>query len=399
MKLCWLIDSAGGGGGASVALSCCRQAAAAGHDTTLLVRGPIEDWLEEYAHSFRLTSLDNAEGEKHRAPKLLLDWLTRNPQDVLLHNDVQPVNPAFPHLPEELRLVFVVHDTAKMYWDPAVQNERYLDAIVTVSNVIARQFRSRLDDPRRLHVAHNGTLFPDDVALDQERADDLVFLGGGKHIKGAYDVLNVWQSLVEQGFDGVLHWFGTVGDELKEKIRGLPASDQIDIRGYTPRSEIFEAAARSKVLLMLSRVEPFGMVTVECMGMGCLPVAWDVETGTQEIVTHGETGFFAPLGDADALAHRIRTALHRHEGLHETAINRARSTFSEEAMWDRYAEVLKAVRKRPVADRPHAGEPPPPYEPPTRYFQLLPEGVRNWIRSAVGRSPWLGYLLRDMRGL
>lgn len=398
MKLCWLISTAGGGGGASVALSCCRQAAAAGHDPILLVMGPTHDWLEEYAHDFPVESLNLGKGERQEMPRHLLEWLDANSQDIIFHNDVQPAHPVIPYLSDDVRFVYVVHDTAEMYWHKAVEHEPYLDAIVAVSNVIANQFRDRLDDPSRLHVAHNGTLFPNDVALDQARADDLVFLGGGKHIKGAYDVLDLWRALVERGFEGRLQWFGTLDDALIVRIEALPRADQIKLRGYTPRSEIFETAARAKVILMLSRVEPFGMATVEGMGMGCLPVAWDIETGTTEIATDGETGFFASLGDTDALAERVLTAIDRHDDLYEHVIEHTRSQFSEEAMWTRYADVIDTIMEQSIAERPHAGEPPPDWTPPTRYFQLLPESVRAPIREFVGRSPWLGYLLRDMRG-
>jgi glycosyltransferase involved in cell wall biosynthesis len=360
--------------------------------------GPTDDWLEEYAHDFPVESLDLEEGEWAAMPRRLLAWLDEHPQDVLFHNDVMPAHPAIPYLPEDLRFVYVVHDTAEMYWHEAVEHEPHLDGIVAVSNVIADQFRDRLNDPSRLHVVHNGTLFPDDVPLDQTRADDLVFLGGGKHIKGAYDVLDLWPVLVEKGLDGQLHWFGTIDDDLSARIEALPCSAQIRKRGYTPRSEIFATAARSKVILMLSRVEPFGMATVEGMGMGCLPAAWDIETGTTEIATDGETGFFAPLGDTDALAERVLTAIDRHDELYEGVIEHTRSAFSEEAMWERYATVIDTIVDQPVAERPHAGETPPDWTPPTRYFQLLPEFIRAPIREFVGRSPWLGYLLRDFRG-
>ncbi|MCS3937289.1 glycosyltransferase involved in cell wall biosynthesis [Salinibacter ruber] len=398
MKLCWLISTAGGGGGASVALSCCRQAAAAGHDPTLLVMGPTDDWLEEYAHDFPVETLQLAEGERNVMPRRLVDWLAAHPQDVLFHNDVMPAHPAIPYLPDDLRFVYVVHDTAEMYWHKAVEHEPCLDAIVAVSRVIAENVQDELERPERLHVAHNGTLFPGDVPLDQERHDDLVFLGGGKHIKGAYDVLDLWRALAERRFQGRLQWFGSLDDELIARIEALPRTDQINLRGYTSRSEIFETAARSKAILMLSRVEAFGMATVEGMGMGCLPVAWDIETGTTEIATEGETGFFAPLGDTDALAEQVLTALDRHDELCEHVIDHTRSHFSEEAMWERYANVIGTIMDQPVASRPHTGEMPPDWTPPTRYFQLLPESVRAPIREFVGRSPWLGYFLRDVRG-
>lgn len=398
MKLCWLISTAGGGGGASVALSCCRQAAAAGHEPTLLVMGPTDDWLEEYAHDFPVESLNLETDERREMPQHLLDWLDTHPQDVLFHNDVREAHPAIPYLPEDLRFVYVVHDTAKMYWKKAVEHESHIDAIVAVSNVVADEFQSELGDPAKLSVVHNGTLFPEGATLNHERDNDLVFLGGGKHLKGAYDVLSLWEALVEKGFGRRLHWFGSVDKTLTERIRRLPESDRIKLHGHAPRSEVFGVASQSKVNLVLSRSESFGMVTIECMGMGCLPVAWDIETGTREIVTHGETGFFAPLGDEEALADQVFTACDRHENLYKGTIEHTRRHFSEKAMWERYETVIEDVMNRAPVARPRPGESPPAYEPPTRYFQLFPESVRSRIRALVGRFPRLGYWVRNLRG-
>jgi len=248
-----------------------------------------------------------------------------------------------------------------------------------------------------LHVAHNGTVFPDppDTASS---ANDILFVGGSKPIKGAGDMADLWPHLLEQGFDGRLHWFGGLSASLRERVASLPQSDRVVDRGRVPRSKIFQQAAQSKALLMLSRVEPFGMVTIEGMGMGAIPVAWDIATGTKEIVTHGETGFFAPLGDFEALAARVMESFQSHEEMRENVIRIARERFSERAMWDRYASLIEDLAHRPPASRPAAGTAPPAYEPPRRYFQMIPEPIRRHIRTVVEQSPKLGYWLRDWRG-
>jgi len=381
-----------------VALSCCRQASTAGHEVTLLVRGPLREWLSEYAGDFAVESLNVGDEEVQQTPRRFVEWLEVNPQDVVFINDVAPTYPALSHIAPTTRLVFVVHDTARMYWLPMLENESHLDAAVAVSNVVARRFRDKMEEPNKLHVAHNGTLFPDGVELDRNRNDDLVFLGGSKHIKGAYDVLPLWEALVDRGFEGGLRWFGNLDQEFQSRIRRATDSDRIQIHGHVPRSKVFEAATMSKVTLVLSRSESFGMATVECMGMGCLPVAWDIETGTTEIATDGDTGFFAPLGDTEALADRVLTAIDRHEDLCERVVEHVRSEFSEQAMWSRYEEILDDVMSRPKASRPEAEAIPPEYEPPTRYFQLLPDAVRQRVRKMVGHFPRLGYLVRNLRG-
>ena len=398
MKLCWLIPDDRGGGIASVALSCCRQAARAGHEVTLLMALPPTGHLDEHVEGFTLASLDITK-QGPEGPRRLTAWLAAHPQDVLLLNGCSEVEPALPHLPQPMHVVEVVHDTAPAYWQRAVAHEAVLDAVVAVSETVASQVRPHLAAPARLHVLHNGTVFPPRPPDDAPRPDDLLFVGASKPVKGAGDVLDLWPALVRKGFGGRLHWFGGLTERLKARVAALPEAHRVVDHGRVPRSQLFAQAARAKVVLMLSRVEPFGMVTIEGMGMGAVPVAWDIETGTKEIVTPGATGFFAPLGDVDALADRVLDACARHDALRDAVVEVARTRFSEAAMWARYAALLDTVTARPPAPRPLAGSMPPDYEPPTRYFQLLPDWLRTQVREVVARSPRLGYLLRDWRGV
>jgi len=396
MRLCWLIPDDRGGGTAAVALSCCRQAARAGHDVTLLMALRPTGHLDEHVEGFTVETL-GIEPQSPDAPERLVHWVQRNPQDILFLNSCEEISPALPYIPRDTRCVDVVHDTASLYWGRAVEQEEVLDAIIAVSEAVAAEFRDRLDDPTTLHVAHNGTVFPD-LPETVASANDVVYVGGSKPIKGAGDMADLWPHLLDRGFDGRLHWFGGLSDSLRERAASLPQFDRIVDHGRVPRSEIFQHAAQSKVLLMLSRVEPFGMVTIEGMGMGAIPVAWDIATGTKEIVTHGETGFFAPLGDFEALAARVMESFQSHEEMRENVIRIARERFSERAMWDRYASLIEDLAHRPPASRPAAGTAPPAYEPPRRYFQMIPEPIRRHIRTVVEQSPKLGYWLRDWRG-
>jgi len=399
MKLCWLVPNDHGGGIISVAVSCCRQAAAAGHDVTLLLLTDPDGHFAEFA-TFHYESLGLPE-KNSDAPQALVEWLKDHPQDVLFVNDCSPVHPALPYIPLGTRSVFVVHDTARQYWQPAVQHEDELDAIITVSNVIAEQFRDRLSAPNKLHVLHNGTIFPDEVSPkpSKDRNNDLLFLGGDKPFKGAEDVLALWPLLAERGFAGALHWYGRVGPDFESRIYALPHNDRIHIHGHVPRSTIFQQAAASLCILVPSRVEAFGMVTVEGMGMGAVPVAWDIETGTREIVTPGKTGLLVPLGDVEAMADAVMHVQKDHNRLATKAMQEARNRFSEKAMWKRYDAFIEGLMERDPVSREQAGNVPPQYERPTRYFQLLPSGLRSSLKSWVAQSPRLSYLMRNWRGL
>jgi L-malate glycosyltransferase len=68
------------------------------------------------------------------------------------------------------------------------------------------------------------------------------------------------------------------------------------------------------VLLMPSELEAFGLVALEAMACGVVPVATRVG-GVPELITHGEDGFLEPVGDIAAQAARV-VALLSDESLH-----------------------------------------------------------------------------------
>jgi glycosyltransferase involved in cell wall biosynthesis len=397
MKLCWLIPDDRGGGVASVALSCCRQAAKAGHETTLLMVLVPTGWIGT-DHDFRVSSLGLIDTAQE-APEALLQWLEENPQDVLFLNGCEQADAVIHYLPSSVKCVYVVHDTAPRYWRTAVTEEDHLEAIAVVSETIASQFRQSLKQAEKLSVILNGCVFPELLELNRIRQNELIFLGGDNPTKGAFDAIKLWKKLVKFGFTGKLHWFGRVTPEFKAKIDQLPHSEQIQVYGRVNRDLIFSTAASAKVVLMLSRVEPFGMATIEAMSMGCVPVAWDIDTGTKEIVTANQTGLFAPLGNIDVLARQVLYACENYSAFSVAVIERARSNFDEAVMWNGYESLIHRISTLAPLERSKASQQPTAYKPPLRRFQLVPASVRSAIREFIGRSPRLGYWLRDLRGL
>lgn len=394
MKLCWLLPNDKSGGISPVVLSCCRQAAQAGHKTTMLFLNK-PSWLT--SNQFQVSSLGLPNGATE-TPKMLLQWSEQNPQDVLFFNGCEEFDVIIPYLSAKIKCVYVVHDTAPSYWLRAIAQEEALEAIVAVSETVASKFRHQLKHPEKLSVIYNGCVFPEIERLNYLREDDLIFLGGENPTKGAFDILNLWKSLIKLGFKGKLHWFGNLTPKFINKIRQLPNYEQIKIYGYVPRDVIFSTAASAKVILMLSRVEPFGMATIEAMGMGCIPVAWDVETGTKEIATANETGLFAPLGDTHNLAQKVIFACENYQAFNHAVIECARSKFNETVMWQGYESLIEKISTLPAINRSKQGQQPALYQPPIRRFQLLPTGLRAAIRELIGLSPTLGYLVRDLRG-
>ena len=163
----------------------------------------------------------------------------------------------------------------------------------------------------------------------------------------------------------------------------------------------YDIAAESDLFMMTSRKESFGMVTIEAMSMGCVPIAYDFPSGSTEIIQHGQSGLLVPLGDIRAWAEHIRSLHYDRQRLAEfsaAAIVRARTQFNAEVMARNLAEFLADVMTHAETNpaQRETGRPPETptaYKQPARGYQRLPEGLRVWIRDRVCASPRFSHWL------
>ena len=70
--------------------------------------------------------------------------------------------------------------------------------------------------------------------------------------------------------------------------------------GYSPQAR--REFAKASFSLMTSKKEGFGMVVVESMGRGCVPISFDLPYGPRDIITDGVDGFLVPNHDVKALS-------------------------------------------------------------------------------------------------
>jgi glycosyltransferase involved in cell wall biosynthesis len=400
MRLAWVLYGLPGGGVGSV----CHNAASAvaaltDHRVSLVVSHRCASDYRPPAgvelHSLQLS--DEAGG----AVRGFHEWLQDNPQDVVFLNDDAMLEPYLPHVPRETATAFVVHDDGRRYVRGALRHRRHLDAVVVVSHYLEGIVRPRLGEfPGIIATIQSGCAFPEArPRVAAARPLELLFIGRlDGLVKGAADIPAIMRALGDAGFRGALSVVGGRDERLEAACRR--AAPGIDVRwhGRTPHAECLRLAGEHDVLLMLSRKEAFGMVTVEAMGMGCVPIAYDAAGGSQEIIDAGQTGLLVPLGDHAAMAGAIvsldadRDRLAR---MANAAMARARSAFSAERMGRGYASLAGELCATPPARRCRLPFDDFRARPARRnLYQRLPAGVRSRIRALVGRSPRLSHLLR-----
>lgn len=142
-------------------------------------------------------------------------------------------------------------------------------------------------------------------AASQPKQNEIMFCATLTNLKGCDMLLEVWARIA----DSEKNWRLTiVGDgpqrgELEGIVRDrkLP---RVEFVGY--KSDPSSYFAKAKILAFPSRREGWGLVLVEAMSNGCVPVAFDSYGAVHDIIDDGVNGFIVPAFDLDRYAVALR---------------------------------------------------------------------------------------------
>jgi len=368
--------------------------------TLLSLHDPVGEFIDE-ASGLQTICL----GLSENCPQSFLTWLAANPQDLIITSDVSHIEGAYRFIPQATRHVIQIHDSLRRYREVAVRHARWIDGVTCVGHHIEVPLRKSLEQISfhgLLRTVHNGADFPQPIPRQPHHGPlRLLFMGRVEALKGVFDFVPLLLRLKRLGIPVKLNLVGGENDTLRRHFQRKGLDGMVTWTGRVPHEQCYAIAAESDIFLMTSRKEPFGMVTIEAMSMGCVPIAYDVPSGSTEIIEHRKSGLLEPLGDIRAWAEQIRT-LHldrkRLVELSHGAIQRARDTFNAQIMSGNLAAFIDDVLVHAKHHPAHREEGLPTEQPataarPPRGYQRLPERVRVWIRNKICASPKFSYWL------
>lgn len=344
-------------------------------------------------------------GLEANSARLFLSWLKANPQDILITSDVSRIEPAFPFLPKKTCHIVQIHDSARRYCDIAVRNHQWINGTTCVGQHIEAPLQSKLSAcgyTGLLRTIHNGANFPPPKPRPLHHGPlRLLFMGRVEGLKGVFDFVPILQRLKRCGVPVTLKIVGGENDVLRRQLVRKGLDELVTWVGRIPHAQCYDVAAESDVFLMTSRKESFGMVTLEAMSMGCVPISYDIPSGSTEIIEDGQSGLLVPLGDYKGWASAIET-IHRDRkllfDLSTGAVQRARCCFNAGIMVERMLIFIQDVvqhSERYPAQR-ISGQPPEQLagvELKRMGYQRLPEGLRALIRNKICSFPRFSHWL------
>ncbi len=181
--------------------------------------------------------------------------------------------------------------------------------------------------------------------------------------KKGFDLLLAGYAAMDPGrrtADLVIGGAGPALVDLEAQAEESGIGERVHFVGRMDREEVAVAMAGAEVLVVPSRLEPFGIVALEGWRAGTAVVATS-RGGAPEFIEDGVTGLLVDPVDTAAVAHALERLL-GDEALRRSvaaAGHRAVEAFAWPAVTDRYVDCYRAVlarRRRPR--RPWAPRPP-----------------------------------------
>lgn len=228
------------------------------------------------------------------------------------------------------------------------------DAVVFLTGSQKKDADLLLDSPGNTCVIPNSRILPS--ASSPERGHDPalgVILGSlttRKRLDHAVSALGLARDAAGMEFDLRIYGKGPERASLRDLITDKGLDEFVTLRGHsTVARQEFEKASFT---LLTSKLGVQGLVLIEAMGAGCIPIAYDIPYGPADIIDDGVNGFLITPGDVQAMADtivRLRTMdPDAVEKMRLEAIAKAGS-FSDAAAVKRWRREMRAAADRKLS--------------------------------------------------
>jgi glycosyltransferase involved in cell wall biosynthesis len=227
--------------------------------------------------------------------------------------------------------------------------------VVCVSQASAAAFAG-LAPASSLSVIHTGFPASQPYAAEELPAEvreggpgvkRVVFVGDFIECKGLPVLANAMAQVFRQSSDCRLYMAGQERRwTLADFLGWLPPEARGRVRHLGFRRDITRILPAMDVMVQPSREDAFPRVVCEAMAAG-LPVVGTRSGGMEEQVVDGETGYLAPVGDANAVAQAVLRLLadpDRCRAMGQAGRRRFETHFRLETMSERFLGVLRQAR-------------------------------------------------------
>ena len=297
-----------------------------------------------------------------RAAQAFVLWVGDNRIDAVISVGDPVINSALPFLPDNVVcLSRCYHNTAHSYGVSTFGWE-------FVDHIIATTPRQQEDLRLRGFTGELVKLIPHGVRLESfhgahRRSGNPIVVGYlgrlDEYQKGILTIAKVAAILSKRQVPFELRVAGSGPDEVA-LVRALddafPGGARALVGPVSP-TQVPGFLRSLDIFIFPSRFEGFGIVLIEAMAAGAVPVASRIEGVTDFIIDDGTSGILIPIDDAVAMADAVQalgTDSSSRAAMAIAAVGAARERFNDDDMCEAYLRLLRAPPRYDRKGRPRS---------------------------------------------
>ncbi len=214
------------------------------------------------------------------------------------------------------------------------------DYIEVPSSFARRSFLEKGFAPEKIIQGQRGVDLEQFTRVPKEdNVFRVIYAGGMSLQKGTHYLLEAFASLQLKNAELLL--VGSLSDEMKPFFKKYEGSYRWV--GHVPQPELYKHYSQGSVFVMPSLQEGFAVVQLQAMACG-LPLICTTNTGGEDVVEEGKSGFVVPIRDPRTLAEKI-LYLYDHPETREQ-MGEAASLQARRFTWDHYGDRIIPVYER-----------------------------------------------------
>ena len=187
-------------------------------------------------------------------------------------------------------VIQILHGDYDYYYNLSLKHNEWIDAFVTVAEVMADKLRNKMPD-RINDIYYLPFPVPDTTSknfLNTSTPLQLIFIGRLTREKG-YDLLPlIEKELRNKNIEVKWH---IVGGVAKDEKSAWESDTQVQFHGQLPNEKVIGLMQKMDCLVLPSLAEGMPVTVVEAMKVGLTCLVNDIPGGIQELIMNGLTGY------------------------------------------------------------------------------------------------------------
>jgi len=187
-----------------------------------------------------------------------------------------------------------------------------MSVIITLSRDLKKDLK-RFGVQRRIEIVAAGVDTESIKKIPyQKKLYEGVFIGRHSPEKGIFDLLGVWGLIVKRYPNARLSLVGDCTNRMHQVLNRKITKEKLDRNivwhGIVSENEKIKILKESKIVIFLSKIEGWGLVSLEGLACGLPVVAYNLPI-YQENIKNCSSIFLVPIGDYKAAARKVASLL------------------------------------------------------------------------------------------